>query len=117
MDVTFHHIYSLCVCNNIFYTFFNIISILHLWYIDPIKNPKKKQLITIFSAIGLSFCLFEMLKFKYYNFFIISSLISFLGFLMHSLGDYFNIQYSAFYFHLCLIIPNYYMLVIIKEIY
>jgi hypothetical protein len=109
-DVAFHHIYSLSTRYafslhfSLVETIFHVSCILHLIYCDPLKNPERKKMIGILSAIGLGSCAFDLFN-RSTNHFYLALGIAGVGFLIHHnelLG-----AYSPFWFHICLAAPHY----------
>ena len=110
VDVAFQHIYSLCTRYafalqfSFVDTIFHVSCILHLIFCDPLKNPNRKKMIGVLSAIGLGSCSFEMYN-RSSNHFYVALGGAALGFLIHHtelLG-----RYSPFWFHICLAAPHY----------
>jgi len=109
-DVAFHHIYSLCTRYafalqfSLVETIFHVSCILHLIFCNPLKNPERKKMIGILSAIGLGSCAFDMFN-RSSNHFYVALGVAAVGFLIHHtelLGTY-----SPFWFHICLAAPHY----------
>jgi len=109
-DVAFHHIYSLSTRYafslhfSLVETIFHVSCILHLIYCDPLKNPERKKMIGILSAIGLGSCAFDLFN-RSTNHFYLALGIAGVGFIIHHnelLG-----AYSPFWFHICLAAPHY----------
>lgn len=112
-DVAFQHIYSLCTRYafssqfSLVETIFHISCILHLIFCNPLKNPDKKKIIGILSAIGLGSCAFDLFN-RSSNHFYVALGVAAVGFLIHHkelLG-----AYSPFWFHICLALPHYCLL-------
>ena len=109
-DVAFHHIYSLCTRYAFALhfspvdTIFHVSCILHLIFCNPLKNPDRKKMIGILSAIGLGSCAFDLFN-RSSNHFYVALGVAAVGFLIHHkelLG-----AYSPFWFHICLAAPHY----------
>jgi hypothetical protein len=109
-DVAFHHIYSLCTRYafslhfSLVETIFHVLCILHLIFCDPLKNPERKKMIGILSAIGLGSCAFDLFN-RSSNHFYIALGVAAVGFLIHH--NEFLGAYSPFWFHICLAAPHY----------
>lgn len=113
VDVVFHHIYSLCTKYAFRLQFslvdiiFHVSCILHLILCDPLKNPERKKIIGILSAIGLGSCAFYLFN-RSFNHFYVALGVAASGFIIHHkelVG-----AYSPFLFHICLAVPHYYIL-------
>jgi hypothetical protein len=71
---------------------------------DPLKNPERKKIIGILSAIGLGSCAFYLFN-RSFNHFYVALGVAASGFLIHHkelVG-----AYSPFLFHICLAVPHY----------
>jgi hypothetical protein len=85
-------------------TIFHMSCILHLIFCDPLKNPERKKIIGILSAIGLGSCTIDLCTHSCNHFYVALSVAA-TGFLIHHnelLG-----AYSPFWFHVCLAAPHY----------
>ena len=109
-DVAFHHIYSLstryafALQFSLVETIFHVSCILHLMLCDPLKNPDRKKIIGVLSAIGLGSCAVDLFH-RSSNHFYVALGVAAVGFLIHHrelLGTY-----SPFWFHICLAAPHY----------
>lgn len=109
-DVAFQHIYALSTRYAFALQFspvdtiFHMSCILHLIFCDPLKNPDKKKIIGMLSAIGLGSCTIDLYNSSSTHFYIASSFAA-TGFLIHHnelLG-----AYSPFWFHVSLAAPHY----------
>ena len=109
-DVAFHHIYSLstrysfALQFSLLETIFHVSCIIHLILCDPLKNPDRKKLIGLLSAIGLGSCAIDLFHRSPSHFYVALGVAA-LGFLIHHtelLGTY-----SPFWFHMCLAAPHY----------
>jgi len=109
-DVMFQHIYSLstryafALQFSLVDTIFHVSCILHLILCDPLKNPERKKMIGVLSAIGLGSCAFGLYNCSSNHFYLALGVAA-IGFLIHHkelLGIY-----SPFWFHICLTLPHY----------
>ena len=109
-DVAFQHIYSISTRYafslqfSMVDTIFHMSCILHLIFCDPLKNPERKKIIGILSAIGLGSCTIDLCNYSSNHFYVALSVAA-TGFLIHHtelLG-----AYSPFWFHVCLAAPHY----------
>lgn len=117
-DVLFQHVYSLCTRYafvsqiSIIEILFHISCVLHLLVCNLLKNPERKKTISILSAIGLGSCLFNLYNNSFMHFYVATG-CAWIGFVIHQyevLG-----RYSPFWFHICLSIPHYCILMSISR--